>query len=275
MAFSNLTSDSGSKPSLVMSSRRFSLSSNRSTIFSPQSVGSVETRKSSCFFLPPICIFSMMRPSCGRRFSLMSSFAMILRREVIASFSLSGGFMIDCKNAVNTEADAEFFFVRLHVNVAGSALHGVGEHEVHELDDGSFVGRSFEFGQLHLLLFSLHFDVGGVAEVVHRLHDLLELFFFRSAVGLVDALDDGTFRSDDRLDVEAGHELDIVHRKDVGRIDHGDGERCTYAAERENLVALRGFVRDQLDDGGIDFEIGKINGGHTVLARQEVGDVLV
>ena len=34
-----------------------------------------------------------MRPSCGRRRSAMSSFAMILRREVIAFFSFSGGFI--------------------------------------------------------------------------------------------------------------------------------------------------------------------------------------
>ena len=41
-------------------------------------------------------IFSMMRPSCGSRFSLMSSFDMIFRREVMASFNFSGGDMIDC-----------------------------------------------------------------------------------------------------------------------------------------------------------------------------------
>ena len=97
IAFSNLTSDSDSKPSLVISSRRFSLSSNRSTIFSPHNVGSVLTRKSNCFFLPLIFIFSMMRPSCGSRFSLMSSLAMILSREVIASFNFKGGDMIDCR----------------------------------------------------------------------------------------------------------------------------------------------------------------------------------
>ena len=72
-------------------------------------------------------IFSMMRPSCGRRFSLMSSFAMIFTREVMASFNLSGGDMMRLQHAVNTEAHAEFFFVRLHVNVAGPALHRVGQ----------------------------------------------------------------------------------------------------------------------------------------------------
>ena len=35
-----------------------------------------------------------MRPSCGRRFSAMSSFAMILMREVIASRSFIGGCMM-------------------------------------------------------------------------------------------------------------------------------------------------------------------------------------
>ena len=64
------------------------------------------------------------------------------------------------QHAVNTEADTKFFFVRLHVNVAGAALHGIGEHQVHELDDGSFVGRFLQFLEFEFLLFGLHFDVG-------------------------------------------------------------------------------------------------------------------
>jgi hypothetical protein len=34
-----------------------------------------------------------MRPSCGRRFSEMSSLARIFMREVMASRSFSGGFI--------------------------------------------------------------------------------------------------------------------------------------------------------------------------------------
>ena len=64
------------------------------------------------------------------------------------------------QNAVNAEADAELFFVRLHVNVAGAALHGVGEHQVHELDDGSFIGCFFQLPELDFVLFGLQFDVG-------------------------------------------------------------------------------------------------------------------
>ena len=49
MADSNFASDWVSKPSLVMSSISFSRSSRRSTIFSPNSVGRHETRKSISF----------------------------------------------------------------------------------------------------------------------------------------------------------------------------------------------------------------------------------
>ena len=80
-----------------MSRRRFSLSSNRRTIFSPKSVGTVETRKSSSFFFPSLRYLIMMRPSCGSRFSLMSSLDMIFMRLVMASFNFSGGAITFCK----------------------------------------------------------------------------------------------------------------------------------------------------------------------------------
>ena len=161
------------------------------------------------------------------------------------------------------------------MNVAGTPLHGIGEHQIHQLDDGSFVGGLLQFFEFEFLLLRLHFNVGGFAGVVHRLHHLFELFFFGSAVGLVDALDDGTFGGDDRFDIEAGHELDIVHRKDVGGVHHGDGERRADTAERQNLIAFCRLEGDQLNDGGVDFKIRKIDSRHAILAREEVGDVLI
>jgi hypothetical protein len=59
------------------------LSSRRSTARSPCADGSVETRTSMA--RPPMR--SEMRPSCGRRFSEMSSSAMIFRREISAACS--------------------------------------------------------------------------------------------------------------------------------------------------------------------------------------------
>ena len=63
------------------------------TIFSPKSVGSTETRKSMSRWTPASEKRILMRPSCGSRFSAMSSFAMILMREVMASRILSGGLI--------------------------------------------------------------------------------------------------------------------------------------------------------------------------------------
>ena len=83
-----------SKPSCVMSSRRFSLSSSRRTSFSPKMVGSVDTRKSSSRDRPSRRTRILMRPSCGRRFSAMSSRAMIFMREVSASRIFIGGLMM-------------------------------------------------------------------------------------------------------------------------------------------------------------------------------------
>ena len=61
----------------------------RITIFSPNSVGSVETRKSMARVLDTT---SFIRPSCGTRFSEMSIFEMTLMRDAIFSLMASGGW---------------------------------------------------------------------------------------------------------------------------------------------------------------------------------------
>ena len=84
------SSECGSKPSLVMSSMSFDLSSSRMTIFSPHRVGSTDTRKSRSRLRSSTFILILMRPSWGSRFSAMSSFAMILTREMSGSRSFRG-----------------------------------------------------------------------------------------------------------------------------------------------------------------------------------------
>ncbi|MND06477.1 hypothetical protein D3C83_278760 [compost metagenome] len=64
------------------------------TIFSPNSVGRHETRKSMSLVWPLSLKRILMRPSCGRRFSAMSSFDMILTRDEIASRNFIGGLMM-------------------------------------------------------------------------------------------------------------------------------------------------------------------------------------
>ena len=73
-----------------MSSMRLDLSSGRITIFSPHSVGRTETRKSTSRLRSSTLNLTLMRPSCGRRFSAMSSFAISLTREISGSRSFIG-----------------------------------------------------------------------------------------------------------------------------------------------------------------------------------------
>ncbi len=65
------------------------LSRMRMTTFSPRVVGSVLMRKSTFRFRT----MARMRPSCGRRRSEMSRFAMIFRRDTRAGCIVCGGDM--------------------------------------------------------------------------------------------------------------------------------------------------------------------------------------
>ena len=80
---SKLSSTSPLMPRASRLKRVSVLSSRRSTARSPWAPGRVDTRTSTA----RVPRRSEMRPSCGRRFSAMSSSAMIFRREINAACS--------------------------------------------------------------------------------------------------------------------------------------------------------------------------------------------
>ena len=159
----------------------------------------------------------------------------------------------------------------LHVDVAGAFLHCFGQDHVDQLDDRRLVGRLLQLVHRDLFLFGLHLQSGVVIEL---LGDLLQLVV-RASVKLFQCFLDGRLRGHHRLDVEAGHELDVVHGEHVGGIHHGDGQRRGHPAQRQHLVAARRFLRDQLDDRGVHLEVGEVDGRNAVLPGQEGGDILV
>ena len=159
------------------------------------------------------------------------------------------------------------------MNVAGAALDCVCQDDVHQLHDGRFVGHFLELVEAHFFFFRLQLHIG--VHLVHRRHHSFQIVFAGRGVGFLDALHDGGFRRHYRLNVEAGHKLDIVHGEDVGWIDHGDGQRRAYPAEWQNLISLGGLMRDQLHYRGVNLEEGKIDGGHAILAGKKISDVLV
>ena len=78
------------------------------------------------------------------------------------------------------------------MDVASSALYRIRQHQVHKFDDGSFVCRSLEIGELHLGFFGLQFNIG-LTEFGHGLHDLLKIFLVAAAVRLLNPFLDRAF----------------------------------------------------------------------------------
>jgi len=160
------------------------------------------------------------------------------------------------------------------VNVACPALHRVRQDQVHELDDRRFLGGLFERRQVHLRFFAGKFQRRFFpGKVFHHLVELLDTLDI--AVKLVNRLADCCFRRHHRLYIESSHELDIVHSEDVGRIRHRNGQSRAHARKWHNLITHSGFLRHQLDDGGIYLVEFQINGRHAVLPRKHSRNIVI
>src|SRR6516225_10021332 len=176
---------------------------------------------------------------------------------------------------VNSETHTQFRLVGLNVNVARAALDGIGQNQVDELDDGSFFGSFFERRriELRLLCCQLQFLVL-FGQVFHQVGEFLGVGGCAS-VETRDGIPDGRFRGHHRFHIETGHELDVIHCEDVGRIRHGNGQNRTDARQRNDLITRGGVLRDQLDDVGIYFVILQVDRGNAVLPREHTGDVVI
>ncbi|MGC4084612.1 MAG: hypothetical protein QM736_21465 [Vicinamibacterales bacterium] len=91
----------------------------------------------------------------------------------------------------------------------------------------------------------------------------------------LDRFENRRFGGDDRLDVVARHELDVVHREDVGGIRHRERERGARAGERHDLVLVGRVGGNELDDARVDLELGEVDRRDAVLAAEERGDLFV
>src|SRR6266478_1850496 len=177
--------------------------------------------------------------------------------------------------AVNAEPHAHLQFVGLDVNIARSALDGVRQDQVDQLDDGSFLSRFLQRRSIQLRFFGGQLElVVFINEVLHQIADLF-LVVGRSAVEAYDRVADCRFGGHHWLDVETRHELDVVHGEDVGGIRHGDSEDGTHARKWDDLVARGGVLGNQFDNIGIDFVILQVDGRNAVLTREHAGDVII
>ncbi len=97
----------------------------------------------------------------------------------------------------------------------------------------------------------------------------------RLAVVAVDGFSDGSLGRDNRLDVVARHELDVVHGEHVRRVRHRNRQGGPGPRERKDVVLLSGFGRNELENRRVDLELIQRNRRNAVLLAEEGGDVLV
>ena len=276
------------------------------TIFSPKSVGRHETRKSISLSravdgeadLDAAVLRQALLGDVQLRHDLDA------RRDRVAELHRRRHDVVE--DAVDAEPDAELLLVRLDVDVARALLNRRHQHQVDEPDDRRLAALPLERGDVNLLELLEHLDVvvddcavvSSSALVTSSSVAALVRFaccgggfglsgFFSAAFcdlgrgrrgGRVVALDgvgDGRFRRDDRLHVVARHELDVVHGEHVRGVGDGDRERRARAAERDDLILLRGVGGDQLDDRLVDLELREVDRGNAVLLAEKRRDLFV
>ena len=147
----------------------------RITIFWLNSVGRHETRKSISLRVLSAAKWIFMLPFCGSRFSAMSSRAMILRREVIASRNLIGGAITLKRMPLNRKRNPELLLVGLDVDVARALVNRRHQHQADEADDRGFPALPFQPCHVDLLELVEHLDVvvGEDRGVLERLRNHL------------------------------------------------------------------------------------------------------
>ena len=255
-----------------MSSCSFDLSSSRMTTFSPNCVGTDETRRSRSRERSSTRSRILMRPSWGSRFSEMSSFAMILRREMSGSRVRIGSAMMLCRmpstrnrtrNSFSygstwmSDAPAFSASMRIRLDTLMIGADSRGLREVGEVDllallapDDVDVGAGVHAGDL------VHVELAeaDARHVVHRerrgRHDVVETaaalagLVVPAAARLRLLLEDDRARSPvvlvDRLaqrDLARDHRLDVVagHELDVV---HGEDVGRIAHRDRQRRAGL-------------------------------------
>ena len=164
------------------------------------------------------------------------------------------------------------------MDVTGPLLQGAGQDPVDQLDDGGLPGGLppvvdgngcwFGFAPFELVAGRRYALDGSVRAPLPGLPGPA------AAIVLQDGPPDSGLGSHYRLDIEARHELQVVHGQDVGGVDGGDGQGGAFPTQRQNLVFPGCLRRNEPDDRGVDPEDGEVNGGQAELAAQNCADVV-
>ena len=143
-------------------------------------------------------------------------------------------FLVE-EHAIHAEADAEFLLERLDVNVAGALLDGLGDHGVHQADDGRLarhVAQVFEVGA-GLLVVAL---AGKVR-------------CSRLAVVAVDGVEDFLLGGERGADLQAGEGAHGGDGLEIQRIGHREREDVVRQGDGNGAALAQEAVREAFDFG--------------------------
>jgi hypothetical protein len=178
------------------------------------------------------------------------------------------------EHAVDAVADPILLLEGLHVDVARTLPHGVGEDEVHQPDHGGGVGGLLKLLLLQaegsvILYFQLQaFGLRLVDEAVDA-HQLLFVLPVRHvAVMLPDGVFEGRLGGHDGVDVEARPELDFVDGEHVGGVGHCKPHDRPQAADRQHLVPQGHLDGNQPDGFRVHLKAGEVDGSQSILLGQ-------
>ena len=92
---------------------------------------------------------------------------------------------------------------------------------------------------------------------------------------VVELVDDRLFGGDQRGDFELGDALDVIHGEDVERVGHRQEQLVLQAGNRDDLVVLCDFARQQVRHLRRDADARQVDGRDVEHAAHRNGHVLL
>ncbi len=191
-----------------------------------------------------------MRPSCGRRRSAIFRLRHQLDARNNRGLQLARRRVLIHQHAVDAVADAEFFFERLDVNVAGALFDGLRDHGVHQADDRRLARHVAKVFQIFV----------GFAR---RRRPSSVSFFCGLAVVAVDRVEDFLLRREPRLTVSRCRTADRRARLEIQRIGHGQRDRV--------IVQRHGKAAELAQESGESVSVsGETAGGPSMRQQRNL-----
>ena len=151
------------------------------------------------------------------------------------------------QHAVDAVAQPQRLLERLDVDVAGAVFDGLDQDEVGQLDDRGFLAGGGQLVEVDLLDgFPGDLHAVGVGLRLALLLGVLDDVLHAAALGgidVVELVEDGLFRGDQRGDFQPGDAPHVVDGQHVERVGHRQEQLVLQPRDRDDLVVVGHFAR--------------------------------